>query len=401
MSPLGVGLARTWEALLKGENGVGPITRFDATRLSTRIAAEVKDLDPLAFIDRKEVRKMDLFIQYAVVAAQLAVDDAEIAPARLQGDRCGVYVGSGIGGIATIEEQHRILLEKGPDRVSPYFLIATIINEASGQISIRFGAKGPNSALATACSTGCHAVGDSFRMIARGDADIMLAGGAEAAISPLGIAGFCSMKALSTRNDDPARASRPFDAKRDGFVMGEGSGILLLEELGLALDRGAKIYAEVVGYGMTGDAYHTSAPAPDGDGAVRVMKRAIADAGIDPSEVGYINAHGTSTPYNDKIETAAIKRVFGAHAAKIGISSTKSMTGHLLGATGGVEAGITALCLKHQVMTPTMNYEVPDPECDLDYVPNKARPAEIRYGLSNSFGFGGTNGSLLLKRFEE
>jgi len=401
VSPLGVGTARTWDALLKGVNGVGPISRFDASRLSTRIAAEIKDFDAQAFIDRKEVRKMDLFIQYAVVAAQLAVDDAGIPPARLQTDRCGVCVGSGIGGIQTIEEQHRILTEKGPDRVSPFFLVATIINEAGGQISIRFGAKGPNMATVTACSTGCHAVGDSARMIARGDADIMFAGGSEAAISPLGIAGFCSMKALSIRNDDPAHASRPFDARRDGFVMGEGAGILILEELGAALKRDARIYAEVVGYGMTGDAYHVSAPCPDGDGAARVMQRAIEDAGIDPSEVDYINAHGTATPYNDKIETAAIKRVFGPHAAKIGISSTKSMTGHLLGATGGVEAGITALCLKHQIMTPTTNYEVPDPECDLDYVPNRARPAELRYGLSNSFGFGGTNGSILFKRFEE
>lgn len=401
VTPLGVGTARTWDALLKGETGVGPITRFDPSRLSTRIAAEVKGFDIQAFVDRKEARKMDLFIQYAVAAAQFAVDDAAVPAALLQTDRCGVCVGSGIGGIQTIEEQHRILMEKGPDRVSPFFLIATIINEAGGQISIRFGAKGPNTATVTACSTGCHAVGDSARIIARGDADVMIAGGAEAAVSPLGIAGFCSMKALSTRNDDPARASRPFDAERDGFVMGEGAGILILEELGVALRRGARIYAEVAGYGMTGDAYHVSAPSPDGDGAARVMQRAIEDAGIDPSEVGYINAHGTSTPYNDKMETAAIKRVFGAHARQIGVSSTKSMTGHLLGATGGVEAGVTALCLKHQVMTPTMNSEVPDPECDLDYVPNKARPAEFRYGLSNSFGFGGTNGAVLLKRFDE
>jgi 3-oxoacyl-[acyl-carrier-protein] synthase II len=401
VSPLGLGKARNWEALLRGENGVGPITRFDASRLSTRIAAEVKGFDVQAFIDRKESRKMDPFIQYAVVASQLAVDDAAIPLGLLQSDRCGVCVGSGIGGIQTIEEQHRILVEKGPDRVSPFFLVATIINEAGGQISIRFGAKGPNTATVTACSTSCHAVGDSARLIARGDADIMFAGGAEAAITPLGVAGFCSMKALSTRNDDPARASRPFDAERDGFIMGEGAGILILEELGAALKREADIYAEIVGYGMTGDAYHVSAPAQDGDGAARVMRRAIEDAGIDPSEVDYINAHGTSTPYNDKIETAAIKRVFGTHAGRIGISSTKSMTGHLLGATGGVEAGITALCLKHQIMTPTMNYEVPDPECDLDYVPNQARPAELRYGLSNSFGFGGTNGSVLLKRFVE
>ncbi|MBN2207037.1 MAG: beta-ketoacyl-ACP synthase II [Candidatus Aminicenantes bacterium] len=401
VTPLGVGTARTWEALLKGENGVGPVTRFDASRLSSRIAGEVKDFDIQAFVDRKEARKMDLFIQYAVAAAQLAVDDGAVPPALLQSDRCGVCVGSGIGGIQTIEEQHRILLEKGPDRVSPFFLVATIINEAGGQISIRFGAKGPNMATVTACSTGCHAVGDSARIIARGDADVMIAGGAEAAVSPLGMAGFCAMKALSTRNDDPARASRPFDAERDGFVMGEGAGILILEERSVAVRRGARIYAEVVGYGMTGDAYHVSAPAQDADGAARVMQRAIEDAGIDPSEVGYINAHGTSTIYNDRIETVAIKRVFGDHAAKIGISSTKSMTGHLLGATGGVEAGITALCLKHQVMTPTMNYEVPDPACDLDYVPNTVRQAEFRYGLSNSFGFGGTNAAILLKRHED
>jgi 3-oxoacyl-[acyl-carrier-protein] synthase II len=401
VSPLGVGTQKNWEALLAGQSGIGLISKFDASRFSTKIAGEVKDFRSLDFIDRKEAKKMDLFIQYALTAAQLAVEDAAISPAALEGDRTGVYVGSGIGGIGAIEENHKVLLEKGPDRVSPFFLVSTIINEASGQISIRFKARGPNSATATACATGTHAIGDSFRMIIREEADLMIAGGAEAPITPLSVAGFCTMKALSERNSDPQKASRPFDAERDGFVMGEGSGILLLEELGHALRRGAKIYAEVVGYGMTGDAYHVAAPAPDGAGAARVMQVTLNDAGIDPSDVQYINAHGTSTPFNDKIETAAIKRVFGDHARKLGVSSTKSMTGHLLGATGGVEAGITALCIKNQIMTPTINYEHPDPDCDLDYVPNRARPAEIVYGLSNSFGFGGTNGALLLKKFEE
>lgn len=401
VSPLGVGTQKNWKALLAGQSGIGLISKFDASRFSTKIAGEVKDFRSLDFIDRKEAKKMDLFIQYALTAAQLAVEDAAISPAALEGDRTGVYVGSGIGGIGAIEENHKVLLEKGPDRVSPFFLVSTIINEASGQISIRFKARGPNSATATACATGTHAIGDSFRMIIRDEADLMIAGGAEAPITPLSVAGFCTMKALSERNSDPQKASRPFDAERDGFIMGEGSGILLLEELGHALRRGAKIYAEVVGYGMTGDAYHVAAPAPDGAGAARVMQVTLNDAAIEPSDVQYINAHGTSTPFNDKIETAAIKRVFGDHARKLGVSSTKSMTGHLLGATGGVEAGITALCIKNQIMTPTINYEHPDPDCDLDYVPNRARPAEIVYGLSNSFGFGGTNGALLLKKFEE
>lgn len=401
VSPLGVGTQKNWKALLAGQSGIGLISKFDASRFSTKIAGEVKDFRSLDFIDRKEAKKMDLFIQYALTAAQLAVEDAAISPAALEGDRTGVYVGSGIGGIGAIEENHKVLLEKGPDRVSPFFLVSTIINEASGQISIRFKARGPNSATATACATGTHAIGDSFRMIIRNEADLMIAGGAEAPITPLSVAGFCTMKALSERNSDPQKASRPFDAERDGFIMGEGSGILLLEELGHALRRGAKIYAEVVGYGMTGDAYHVAAPAPDGAGAARVMQVTLNDAAIEPSDVQYINAHGTSTPFNDKIETAAIKRVFGDHARKLGVSSTKSMTGHLLGATGGVEAGITALCIKNQIMTPTINYEHPDPDCDLDYVPNRARPAEIVYGLSNSFGFGGTNGALLLKKFEE
>jgi 3-oxoacyl-[acyl-carrier-protein] synthase II len=400
VTPLGVGTQKNWQALLSGENGIGPVTRFDISRFATRFAGQIQDFDPLLFIEKREVRKMDLFIQYAVAAAQLAVEDSGIAPAALEGDRTGVCVGSGIGGIGSLEETHKVLLEKGPERVSPFFLVQTIINEAAGQISIKYRAKGPNTATVTACSTGTHAIGDSFRMIARGEADIMFAGGAEAPITPLGMVGFCAMKALSERNDSPEKASRPFDARRDGFVMGEGAGIVLLEDLEHALSRGARIYAEVAGYGMTSDAYHVAAPAPDGDGAVRVMLRALADAGARPEDVSYINAHGTSTPFNDKTETLAIKKVFGEHALKIGVSSTKSMTGHLLGAAGGVEAGITVLCLKHQIMTPTINYEFPDPDCDLDYVPNTARPAEIVCALSNSFGFGGTNGALLFRRFD-
>jgi 3-oxoacyl-[acyl-carrier-protein] synthase II len=399
VSPLGIGTENNWEALSKGKSGISLITRFDTSKHSSKIAGQIKDFDPLRFIEKKELRKMDSFIQYAVAAAQLAVQDSGLNPAALEGDRCGVYVGSGIGGIGYIEETHKILLEKGADRISPFFLVATIINEAAGQISIKYRARGPNSATATACSSSTHAIGDSFRIIARGDADIMIAGGAEAPITPLGVAGFCAMRALSLRNNEPERASRPFDAERNGFVIGEGAGILILEELGAALKRGANIYAEISGYGMSGDAYHVTAPEPDGKGASLAMKKALDDAGVDPKEINYINAHGTSTPYNDKIETGAIKRVFGEHAYKIGVNSTKSMIGHLLGAAGGIEAGYTALCLKNQVMPPTINYEHPDPECDLDYVPNKARPAEVHYALSNSFGFGGTNGCLLLKRF--
>lgn len=399
VTPLGVGRATNWERLVAGRSGIGPITRFDADRHSTRIAGECREFDPLQFIDKKEARKMDRFIQYGLAAAQLAVDDAACPLELLASDRCGVHVGSGIGGIGSIEEWHKVLLEKGPDRVSPFFLIATIINEAAGQISIRFRSKGPNMASVTACASSTHAVGDAFRIIARGEADIMITGGAEAPITPLGVAGFCAMKALSERNDEPERASRPFDAQRDGFVVAEGSGILILEEMEAALRRKAKIYAEVVGYGATGDAYHVTAPALDGDGAIRVMRAALEDAGVAPAVVDYINAHGTSTPFNDKIETTAIKAVFGEHAYNIGVNSTKSMTGHLLGGTGAVEAAYTALCLQHQLMPPTINYENPDPECDLDYVPNKARPAKVEYGLSNSFGFGGTNASLLLKRY--
>lgn len=401
VSPVGVGVEKNWENTLRGKSGISLISRFDVSQYSSKIAGQVKDFDPLDFIEKKELRKMDLFIQYGLAAAQLAVQDSGINSAALEGDRVGVYVGSGIGGIGSIEETHKKLLEKGPGRVSPFFLVSTIINEASGQISIKYKSRGPNSATATACSTSTHAIGDAFRIIARGDADIMIAGGAEAPITPLGIAGFCAMRALSVRNDEPERASRPFDADRDGFIVGEGAGIVILEELGAALKRGAEIYAEIVGYGMSGDAYHITAPSLDGEGAKITMERAIKDAGIGLSEINYINAHGTSTPYNDKIETLAVKKVFGDHAYKIGINSTKSMTGHLLGAAGGLEAGFTALCLKNQVMAPTTNYETPDPECDLDYVPNRARPSEIRYALSNSFGFGGTNGTLLLKKFEE
>ncbi len=400
VTPLGLGVESNWQALLAGRSAISRITRFDPERFPTRIAGEIKNFDVQQFIDRKEARKMDLFVQYAIVAAELAVQDSGIDTALLQGERTGVYVGSGIGGIGSIEETHRVLLEKGPDRVSPFFIIQTIINEAPGHISIRYRASGPNLANATACSTGAHAIGEAFRMIKLGVADRMIAGGAEAPITPLSLAGFCNMKALSERNDEPEKASRPFDARRDGFVMSEGAGIVLLEELESALKRGARIYAEVLGYGLNSDAYHVTAPSPDGDGAARVMRMALQDGGVNPEEVQYINAHGTSTQYNDKTETLAIKKVFGEGAKKVGVSSTKSMTGHLLGAAGGLETAITALAIFHQVMPPTINYEFPDPECDLDYVPNTARPAEIIHALTNSFGFGGTNACLLLKKFE-
>ncbi len=399
VSALGVGTEKNWASLLAGKSGIGYISRFDTEGYTTNIAGEIKDFDPLQFLDRKEVRKMDLFIQFGVVAAQLAIDFSGIDLDVLAGERTGVCVGSGIGGIGSIEETHKVLLEKGPSRVSPFFLISSIINEAAGQISIRFRSQGPNSATCTACSTSTHAVGDAFRIIARGDADRMIAGGAEAPLTPLGMAGFCAMRALSTRNDEPEKASRPFDKNRDGFVMSEGAGILLLEDLETAKKRGAKVYAEIIGYGMSGDAYHVSAPQLDGAGAQQSMNQAIRDAGISPEDVDYINAHGTSTFYNDKIETLAIKKVFGDHASKIAVNSTKSMTGHLLGAAGGIEAGIMSLALHNQIIPPTINYETPDPDCDLDYVPNKARKVSINCGLSNSFGFGGTNASLILKRY--
>jgi len=400
VTPLGIGKDPNWEALLAGRSGISTITRFDVSRFATRIAGEIRNFDPQQFMDRKEARKMDLFVQYAIAAAQLAVEDSGIDLALLEGERTGVYVGSGIGGIGSIEETHRVLLEKGPERVSPFFIVQTIINEAPGHISIRYRAKGPNMSNATACSTGAHAIGEAVRMIQLGLVDRMIAGGAEAPITPLSLAGFSNMKALSERNDQPEKASRPFDAQRDGFVMSEGAGIVLLEELECALKRKARIYAEVVGYGLNGDAYHVTAPCPDGEGAARVMSMALNDAGVPPEVVQYINAHGTSTPYNDKTETIAVKAVFGEHAKKLAISSTKSMTGHLLGAAGGAETAITALAIYHQIMPPTINYEFPDPDCDLDYVPNQARPAEIIYALTNSFGFGGTNASLLLKKFE-
>jgi 3-oxoacyl-[acyl-carrier-protein] synthase II len=400
VSPLGVGANKNWESIKTGRSGIVRISKFDPEPFTSQIGGEVKDFNPLDFIDRKEVRKMDPFIQYAVAAAEMAVEDSGVDRSLLEGDRTGVYVGSGIGGIGAIEENHRILLEKGPKRVSPFFLVSTVINEASGQISIRTKSGGPNLASATACSTGTHAIGDSYQIILRGDADLMIAGGSEAPITPLGLAGFCSMRALSTRNDAPEKASRPFDKDRDGFVIAEGAGILLLEELKSALKRDAEIYAEIIGYGISGDAYHVSAPCPDGEGAFKSMKRAIDDAGVNVSEIDYINAHGTSTPWNDKIETLAIKRLFGEHAARVPVSSTKSMTGHMLGAAGGFEAAATAQALKNQIIPPTLNYENSDPECDLDYVPNQARTAEVAYALSNSFGFGGTNGTLLMKRFQ-
>ncbi len=399
VSPLGIGTGANWEALCAGQSGIGPITRFEASQFSARIAGEVKNFDPLQFVDKKDVKKMDVFIQLAIAASQFAMDDASLKVSAEMATRTGVFIASGIGGFSTIEREHKALLEGGPRRISPFFIPAAIINLAAGQVSIRFGAKGPNSATCTACSASAHAIGDAFEIIKRNDADVMIAGGSEAAITPMGVGGFAAMRALSTRNDEPQRASRPFDKDRDGFIMGEGSGVIILEELEFATRRGAQIYAELVGYGMAADAFHITAPSEDGDGAMRVMQAALTRAGVQAQQVDYINAHGTSTPYNDKLETLAIKRVFGDHARKVAISSTKSMTGHLLGAAGGLEAGITVLAIRHQLIPPTINYETPDPECDLDYVPNTKRPAKIEFALSNSFGFGGTNGALLFKRF--
>jgi 3-oxoacyl-[acyl-carrier-protein] synthase II len=401
VSPLGIGTEANWEALCAGRSGIGPITRFDASQFSARIAGEVKDFDPLQFIEKKDVKKVDIFIQLAIAASQHAVDDAKLTVTPAIATRVGVFIASGIGGFSTIEREHKALLEGGPRRISPFFIPAAIINLAAGQVSIRFGAKGPNSATCTACSASAHAIGDALEIIRRGRADVMIAGGSESAITPMGVGGFAAMRALSTRNDDPLRASRPFDRNRDGFIMGEGSGVIILEELEFARRRGAPVYAELVGYGMSADAFHITAPSEDGDGGVRVMASAIDDAGIAPEQVDYINAHGTSTPYNDKLETLAIRRLFGEHASRLAISSTKSMTGHLLGAAGGLEAGITVLAIRHQQVPPTINYETPDPECDLDYVPNTTRRMKIDYALSNSFGFGGTNGALLFKRFDE
>ena len=401
VSPLGIGTQANWDALCAGCSGVGPITRFDASQFSARIAGEVKGFDPLQFIDKKDVKKMDVFIQFAIAASQFAMDDAALSVTEDIATRVGVFIASGIGGFGTIEREHLAFLQGGPRRISPFFIPAAIINLAAGQVSIRFNAKGPNSATCTACSASAHAIGDAFEIIKRDDADVMIAGGSEAAITPMGVGGFAAMRALSTRNDEPQRASRPFDRDRDGFIMGEGSGVIILEELEFARRRGAQIYAELVGYGMSADAFHITAPSEDGDGGMRVMDKALRSAGARPEQVDYVNAHGTSTPYNDKLETLAIKRLFGDHARKLAISSTKSMTGHLLGAAGGLEGGITALAVKHQIIPPTINYETPDPECDLDYVPNQKRAATIEYALSNSFGFGGTNAALLFKRYAE
>ena len=397
---LGIGTDEVWQRLIAGTSGVGPITQFDATGFDCRIAAEVHDFDPLNWIAKKELKKMGRFIQIAVAGADFALRMAGLEITPSIADAVGVYVASGIGGFDIIEREHSKLLEGGPGRISPFFIPAAIINLASGVISIRYGARGPNSATATACSASAHAVGDSFRIIERGDAEVMICGGTEAAITPMGIGGFAAMKALSTRNEQPGCASRPFDAERDGFVVGEGAGILILESLDHAQKRNAPIMAELVGYGMSGDANHITQPAEDGNGAYRVMCKAIADAGVQPERVGYVNAHGTSTPLGDAIETLALKRVFGEHARKLAVSSTKSMTGHLLGGAGGLEAGISALALRDQKLPPTINYAHPDPACDLDYVPNHSRKATFEYALSNSFGFGGTNAALLFKRWQ-
>ncbi len=397
ITPLGSGVEKTWNALCAGKSGIRRITKFDPSGHACQIAGEVTDFDPADYIEKKEIKKMDTFIHYAVAASQMAVDDAGFKVTPENADRVGVYIGSGIGGLPAIEAFHKVLLEKGPDRVSPFFIPMVIINLASGQVSMRLGARGPNSCAVTACATGNHCIGDAFRLIERGDADVMIAGGAEAAITPLCVAGFASARALSTRNDQPEQASRPFDKERDGFVLGEGAGVLVLEELELARRRGGRMYAEIVGYGMTADAYHITAPPEDGHGAVRCMRRALEDAALAPVAIEYVNAHATST-MADRIETSAVKQVFGDHARRLAVSSTKSMTGHLLGAAGGVEAVFSVLAIHRGILPPTINQEVPDPECDLDYVPNVARRAEVHTVLSNSFGFGGVNACLIFSR---
>lgn len=400
ITPLGIGIEKSWQGLIEGKSGIKRITHFDASQFPTQIAGEVEGFNPEDYIETKEIKKMDRFIHFAIATARLALDDAGLKITESNAERIGVIIGSGIGGLPAIENYHSVLLSKGPRKITPFFIPMLIINLASGQVSIIMGAKGPNSAVATACATGSHAIGDAFKIIQRGDADAMIAGGAEAVITPLGIGGFNAMKALSTRNDEPEKASRPFDILRDGFVMGEGAGIVILESLESAMERGAKIYAEIAGYGMTADAYHITVPSPNGEGAARCMKNTLQDAGIAPSEVGYINAHGTSTKFGDELETIAIKKVFGEHAYKMLVSSTKSMTGHLLGAAGGVEAVITVLVIKNNIVPPTINLDSPDPECDLDYVPSQSRAMSLNYALTNSFGFGGTNACLLIKKFE-
>jgi 3-oxoacyl-[acyl-carrier-protein] synthase II len=399
LTPVGNTTEEFWSALKQGKSGIGPITRFDTTGYPTRIAGEVRNFDEGRYVDKKEARRLDPYLKYAIATSVMAVEDAALDATKVESTRFGVCIGSGIGGITTLIEGEDARRTKGVDRVSPFVVPMLIINMASGLVSMRFGAKGPNSSVVTACATGNHAIGDAFKIIERGDADVMIAGGAEAMIVPLTIAGFCSMKAMSTRNDEPEKASRPFDAGRDGFVCGEGAGIVVLEALEHAARRDARIYAEIVGYGMTGDAHHMTAPDPEGDGATRAMQLALADGNIEPGAVGYINAHGTSTPYNDKFETIAIKRAFGDHARRLAVSSTKSMTGHLLGAAGGVEAIATTLALHHGLLPPTINYDTPDPDCDLDYVPNQARKVDVEYALSNAFGFGGTNATLAFRRY--
>jgi 3-oxoacyl-[acyl-carrier-protein] synthase II len=400
LSSVAIGTRENWDGLLAGRSGVDAITRFDASQFAARIAGEVKGFDPLKYFEKKDVKKMDVFIQYALVASQFAMDDAQLTITPEIADQVGVFIASGIGGFTTIEREHHELIKGGPRRISPFFIPASIINLAAGQVSIRFGARGPNLATCTACTASAHAVGEATEIIKRGDADVMIAGGSEASITPMGIGGFAAMRALSTRNDEPTRASRPFDKDRDGFVCGEGSGILILEELGFAKARGATIYAEVAGYGLSGDAYHLTSQPADANGAVRSMRMALRKAGVRPEEVDYINAHGTSTPINDPTETLAVKTTFGEHARKLVMSSTKSMTGHLLGAAGGLEAGITALAIRHQVAPPTINLDEPDPACDLDYAAHTKRPMKINVALSNSFGFGGTNGTLLMKKVD-
>jgi 3-oxoacyl-[acyl-carrier-protein] synthase II len=397
----GSGTDECWSAILQSKGGIGPITQFDASQFSCRIAGEVKNFNPLDYIEKKEVKKMGRFIQFAIAASDFAVKSAKLQVAPEDAEAVGVYIGSGIGGFEVIEREHEVFLTRGPSRISPFFIPSCIVNLASGYVSIRYGAKGPNSATATACTTSAHSIGDSFRLIQHGYADVMICGGAEACITPMGIGGFAAMRALSTRNENPEHACRPWDKERDGFIVGEGAGIVVLEELERAVKRGAPILAELVGYGMSSDAHHITSPPEDGEGAYRVMRNAFKDAGIEPSAVQYVNAHGTSTPLGDLAETTAVKRAFGEHASKLAVSSTKSMTGHLLGGAGGLEAGITALAIRDQIAPPTINYEFPDPPCDLDYVPNKARPMSIEYALSNSFGFGGTNGCLIFKKYTQ
>jgi 3-oxoacyl-[acyl-carrier-protein] synthase II len=397
----GIGTDEVWRNLLSGKSGIGPITHFDPAAFDCRIAGEVRNFDPLVWVEKKELKKMGRFIQLALAASEFAMQMARLEVKPEFADAAGVYIASGIGGFDVIEREHSKYLQGGPGKISPFFIPASIVNLASGHVSIRYGAKGPNSATATACSASAHSIGDAYKIIQRCDAEVMIAGGSEAAITPMGVGGFAAMRALSTRNDEPERASRPFDAQRDGFIVGEGAGVLILESLEFAQKRGAPIFAEIVGYGMSGDAYHITQPAEGGDGGYRVTMAALKDAKISADEVSYVNAHGTSTPIGDAIETTALKRVFGERAKKVPISSTKSMTGHLLGGAGGLEAGISVLALRDQILPPTVNYENPDPECDLDYVPNQARKAAVEYALSNSFGFGGTNASLIFKRWTE